>query len=86
MLMTITNASATDELIVEFPECVPLTTIAASGNVVLGLSMSDLTARGKITGYSASKYLDDLVKKGLATIAFAVDANDANVEDEANEL
>lgn len=86
MLMTITNASATDALDIGFRFCVPERTIAPSGNVVLGVSMSDLVARGDVTGYKASMYLDDLVKKGLATVAFAVDANDSNVEDEANEV
>ena len=86
MLMTITNASATDSLDIGFRGCVPEQTLAPSGNVVLGVSMSDLVARGDITGYKASQYLDDLVKKGLATVAFAVDANDVNVEDLANEV
>jgi len=86
MLMTITNASSTDSLDIGFRFCVPEQTLAPSGAVVLGVSMSDLVARGDITGYKASQYLDNLIKKGLATVTFAVDANDSNVEDEANEL
>jgi hypothetical protein len=83
--MTITNTSGAS-LTVEHRFCVPRTVLAIGANVVLGVSMSDLVARGDITGYKASQYLDDLVKKGLATVAFAVDPNDTNVEDLANEV
>lgn len=85
MLMTITNTSGAS-LTVEHPFCVPRTVLGIGANVVLGVSMSDLVARGDVTGYKASMYLDDLVKKGLATVTFAVDANDVNVEDLANEV
>lgn len=85
MLMTITNTSGA-ELTIAHPECVPETTLGIGANVVLGVSMSDLVARGNITGFKASQYLDDLVKKGQITCAFAVDAADVNVEDEANEV
>lgn len=85
MIMTITNVSGA-ELTVEHRNCVPATTLAAGGNVALGVSMIDLRARGDITGFSAAMYLDDLVKKGQITCAFAADANDLNVEDEANEV
>lgn len=85
MLMTITNTSGAD-LTVEHRHCVPATTLAPAGNVVLGVSMSDLVARGDITGFKASQYLDDLVKKGYITCTFAPDPNDLNVEDEANEV
>jgi len=86
MILTITNASSTDELTVKFPFCIPETTIAASGNATFGVSMSDLIARGDITGYKATQYIDNLVKTGLATAAVAADANDSNIEDLANEL
>jgi len=86
MLMTITNLSSTDTLDIGFRGCVPEQTLAASGNVVLGVSMSDLEKRGPVEGYSAAMYLDDLVKKGLASVAFAADPDDLNVEDEANEV
>jgi hypothetical protein len=85
MLMTVTNTSGA-LLPIGHRNCVPEQTLAIGGNVVLGVSMTDLNARGDITGFRASMYLDDLVKKGHATVAFAVDANDLNVEDEANEL
>jgi hypothetical protein len=85
MLMTITNTSGA-ELTIAHRHCVPETTLAIGANVVLGVSMSDLVARGDITGFKASQYLDDLVKKGYVTVTFAVDANDVNVEDLANEV
>ena len=85
MIMTITNLSSTDALTVNVPGCVPETEIAASGNATFGCSLADLYHRGHI-GDPVWKRLDDLVKKGQATIAFAVDAADVNVLDEANEV
>jgi hypothetical protein len=85
MIMTITEATTTDSLDVEFRGCVPATTIAPSGSATFGVSMADLYAQAD-AGNPAWKYLDTLVKKGLATITFAADANDVNVLDEANEV
>jgi hypothetical protein len=82
MIMTVTNLSSTDALEVGFPIN---RTIAASGNVALGVSMADLLF-GEDQGDPAYKRLDELVRKGLATVAVAADPNDANVLDEANEL
>lgn len=85
MIMTITNTSGA-ELTIAHRFCVPETTLGIAGSVDLGVSMHDLQARGDITGFSAAMYLDDLVKKGQITCTFAADANDLNVEDEANEV
>lgn len=83
--MTITNRSSTAALVVNVPGCVPSTSIAASGNATFGCSMSDLF-HGEAKGKPVWKDLDYLVKTGEATIAFAADAADSNVLDEANEL
>lgn len=85
MIMTVTNTSGA-ELTIEHRHCVPETTLGIGASVDLGVSMSNLQARGDITGFSASMYLDDLVKKGYITCTFAADPNDLNVEDEANEV
>jgi hypothetical protein len=82
MIMTVTNLSATDPLVVGFPIN---RTIPASGNVALGVSVRDLMF-GEDIGDPAYKRLDELARKGLATVAVAVDANDNNVLDKANEL
>jgi hypothetical protein len=86
MLMTITNTSGA-LLPIGFRGCVPEKTIAIGGNVVLGVSIADLYAGDDAgQGDPAWKYLDTLVKKGKATVAFAVDPNDVNVLDRANEV
>jgi len=86
MLMTITNTSGV-ALPIGHRGCVPDKTLAIAGSVTLGVSIADLYA-GDTNGQGnpAWKYLDTLVKKGKATVTFAVDPNDANVLDEANEV
>jgi len=86
-IMTITNLDGSNPYTVQaIPGCVPETTIAASGNATFGVSLADLQARGPIEGDPAWKRLDELVKKGYVSIAFAADAADVNVLDELNEL
>ena len=85
MIMTITEATTTDSLTVAFRGLVDSTTIAPSGSATFGVSMADLFAQAD-AGNPGWKYLDNLVKDGLATITFAADANDVNVLDEANEV
>jgi len=84
MIMTITETAGV-ALDIEFRGCIPATTIAIAGNATFGVSMADLFAQAD-AGNPAWKYLDTLVKKGQATIAFAADADDVNVLDEANEV
>jgi hypothetical protein len=85
MIMTITNLDSSNALVVDIRGICPSTSIAASGNATFGCQMSDLL-KGEAKGAPVWKELDYLVKSGQATIAFAVDAADANVVDEANEL
>jgi len=85
MIMTITNLSSTTALSVGFRKLIDTTSIAASGAATFGVSMADLFAQAD-AGNPGWKYLDNLVKDGKATVAFAADANDVNVLDEANEV
>lgn len=86
MLMTITNTSGA-LLPIGHRGCVPEQTLGIGAHVDLGVSIADLYAGDDAgQGNPAWQYLDTLVKKGQATVAFAVDPDDANVLDEANEV
>lgn len=80
MIATVTNLSSTDAVVVPFPFNV---TIAASGNVALGVSMADLF-EGEDKGDSAWKRLDEMIHKGQISVAFAADAQAVGVVDAAN--
>lgn len=86
MIMTITNPSVTDALTVPLIRGItPETVIAATANATFGLNSSDLLNR-EPEGDRGWKRLNEMIKKGLATIAFAADPVDSDVVDEANEL
>jgi len=82
MIATVTNLSSTDAVVVPFPFNV---TIAASGNVQLGVSMADLY-EGEDKGDAAWKRLNDMIHKGQISVAFAADAQNVGVVDAANEV
>lgn len=79
MLATVTNLSSTDPVYVPAPFDV---TIAASGNVVRGVNLSDLQGR-EDTGNPNWKVLNDMIKKGQITIAYADDAATRDTLDRA---
>jgi len=79
MLATVTNLSSTDSVDVPFPFN---RTIAASGNVVLGVNMADLNARSE-TGNPPWRVLNDMIKKGQITVAYADDAVTSDTYDRA---
>jgi len=85
MIMTITNTSGAS-LSIGFKGLVPEQTLAAAGTYVAGMSMSDLYGEGFTKGYSPAMYLDDLIKKGDITVAFATNAASVTTEDAANEV
>jgi len=89
MIMTLTRTPAGDVTIPAIPKCnsAAATLAGGGGTLVRNVSMSDLFTREQVEGDPSWKRLDDLVKSGsVSTITFAVDPNDLNVLDEANEV
>jgi hypothetical protein len=82
MIATVTNLSATDPVVVGHPFNV---TIAASGNVALGVSMDDLL-KGEDQGDAAYKRLNRQINIGEITVAFAADAESNDTLDAANAI
>lgn len=81
MIATVTNLSSTDPVFVPEPFNV---TIAASGNVALGVNTADLI-RGEDKGRAAWIRLDKMIQRAEITIAYAADAQTADTVDVANE-
>lgn len=79
MIATVTNLSATDEVVVPAPFDA---TIAASGTLIRGVNLSDLQGR-EDTGNPHWKVLNDMIKKGLITITYADDAQTTDTLDRA---
>lgn len=79
MIATVTNLSASASVDVPFPFN---RTIAASGSVALGVNLADLT-NGEEKGNPAWKPLNDMIKKGLITVAYADDALTSDTLDKA---
>ena len=79
MLATVTNLSASASVDVPFPFN---RTLAPSGRVVLGVDLADLT-NGEEKGNPAYKPLNDMIKKGQITVAYADDALTSNTLDRA---
>lgn len=85
MLVTITNLLTT-KLTVGFPFNVTLDeTGGAIPAVTLGMTVQDLV-EGDVKGDPAYKRIDRLRQIGSVTIAVAVDPDDSNLLDDANEL
>lgn len=84
MLVTITNQLAVP-LTVGFPFNVTLEASGGADAATLGMTIHDLV-EGDVKGDPAYKRLDQLRQIGSLTVGVAVDANDANILDVANEL
>jgi hypothetical protein len=85
MIITVQNQTAA-ELAIGFPLGVTLDALGgAVDTFVGGVSMRDLV-EGEDKGDSAFKRLNLLKQEGKITMSIAVDANDDNILDEANEL
>lgn len=89
MIMTLTRTPAGDVTVPAIPKCIPVAATLAGGGGTLAYNMglSDLFTREQVEGDPSWKRLDNLVKGGdVTTITFAVDPDDFNVQDEANEV
>jgi hypothetical protein len=85
MIVTITNQLAVP-LTVGYPFNVTLTENGGAADAAaLGMTVHDLV-EGDAKGDPAYKRIDRLRQIGSLTVAVAVDANDNNILDEANEL
>lgn len=82
MIATVTNLSSTASVFVPEPFNV---TIAASGNVALGVSTADLL-RGEDKGRAAWRRLDGMIQRAEITIAYAADAQSVDTVDAGNEV
>lgn len=85
MLVTITN-QLSEDLVVGYPFNVTLgPNGGGSDAVTLGMTIHDLT-EGDVKGDPAYKQIDRLRQIGSLTVGVAVDPDDANILDVANEL
>jgi len=79
MIATVTNTSSSASVDVPFPFSI---TLAPSGSKALGVNMADLL-EGEHKGKPAYKELNDMINKGLITVAFADDSRTADTLDKA---
>lgn len=79
MIATVTNLSATASVDVPFPFN---RTLAPSGSFALGVNLADLN-NGEEKGNPAWKPLNDMIKKGQITVAYADDAATRDTYDRA---
>ena len=85
MIITVQNQTA-EPLAIGFPLGVTLDALGGAADTFTGgVSMADLV-EGEDKGDSAFKRLNLLKQEGKITMSIAVDANDDNILDEANEL